>query len=446
MTVHVYVGPTVEAGTVRDILPRAELHPPIRHGDLLCLRTTPSDIVLVIDGLFLHAPPVRHKEILRVLARGTRVVGASSMGALRAAELDRFGMLGVGTVFEMYRTGGVTADDEVAVTHDDGEGFTQYSDALVNMRHAVKAATAEGVVTGAVGAAIISVARDMPFSVRSWPNVQREAAGNERLTLAILAIREFLSSRPEHANIKRTDAIVAAHTVRAMEKTSGESPSWAEHPSWQTVHLSTWASRYAAGDGRAARTLGAFRYQQIYDQGFPDRWRDWVLRSCSDIFSDTRVPQEAADYWLTPDERRALDDGERQRRLLVRSYRIRTDFRPPFGPITGDFLAQPVDAAALARVDECQRIEQQLTKAAGRALRPLRAALVLEHVAEVWHLPPQDYPALEAHARDRAFLGIDEAVDAARPFLLGHLHRSGAVRSRPGERIDQRQHGQREDR
>ena len=42
---------------------------------------------LIIDGSFQSQPAVRHKEILWALSRGIPVIGAASMGALRAAEL-----------------------------------------------------------------------------------------------------------------------------------------------------------------------------------------------------------------------------------------------------------------------------------------------------------------------------------------------------------------------
>ena len=48
------------------------------------------------------------------MAAGTQVFGAASMGALRAAELAPFGMIGVGAIFAAYRDGRLTGDDEVA--------------------------------------------------------------------------------------------------------------------------------------------------------------------------------------------------------------------------------------------------------------------------------------------------------------------------------------------
>jgi hypothetical protein len=68
----------------------------------LQLTVSAGDIVIIIDGLFYHTAPVRHKEILILLAQGVTVIGAASMGALRAAELHPYGMTGVGSIFDAY--------------------------------------------------------------------------------------------------------------------------------------------------------------------------------------------------------------------------------------------------------------------------------------------------------------------------------------------------------
>ncbi|MBP5873147.1 hypothetical protein F3K24_43140, partial [Streptomyces sp. LBUM 1485] len=50
-----------------------------------------GDTAVIIDGLYHQAPALRHKEIIAAMARGVRVIGAASIGALRAAELAPFG-------------------------------------------------------------------------------------------------------------------------------------------------------------------------------------------------------------------------------------------------------------------------------------------------------------------------------------------------------------------
>ena len=59
----------------------------------------------LIDGYFDGVPAVAHKEILWALDQGIRVLGAASMGALRAAELAPFGMEGVGAIWRDYADG-----------------------------------------------------------------------------------------------------------------------------------------------------------------------------------------------------------------------------------------------------------------------------------------------------------------------------------------------------
>ncbi len=93
----VFLGPSLDVTTAETILPGATFLPPICQGQLLSAvdRHQPG-VVGIVDGEFGQSLSVWHKEILHVLGRGVRVFGASSMGALRAAECDVYGMEGVG--------------------------------------------------------------------------------------------------------------------------------------------------------------------------------------------------------------------------------------------------------------------------------------------------------------------------------------------------------------
>jgi TfuA protein len=109
----VYLGPSLPRAQAMQLLD-ADFRPPVRRGDLM---ECPNDrVVVIIDGEFGQSLSVSPKEILQLLDRGTRVIGASSMGALRAAELESCGMVGCGWVFESYRSGRIVRDDEVALT------------------------------------------------------------------------------------------------------------------------------------------------------------------------------------------------------------------------------------------------------------------------------------------------------------------------------------------
>lgn len=122
-------------------------------------------------------PSVWHKEILWAMSQGIHVFGAASMGALRAAELAPFGMVGVGEIFDAFRSGRLDDDDEVAVAHGAAEhDFRALSDAMVNLRATFRGAQSAGVIS-AVGAELLeATAKNMPYSERRYETVLRAAA------------------------------------------------------------------------------------------------------------------------------------------------------------------------------------------------------------------------------------------------------------------------------
>jgi TfuA protein len=91
---------------------------PAKRGDVYKEAFRAHQIVL-IDGRFNQVFSVSPQEILEALDGGVRVIGAASMGALRAAECWRYGMIGVGKIFEAYKSGEVEDDAWVAMTYDE---------------------------------------------------------------------------------------------------------------------------------------------------------------------------------------------------------------------------------------------------------------------------------------------------------------------------------------
>src|SRR6188472_4715239 len=142
----VFLGPTLPLDEARAVLD-AQYLPPAGNGDVLRAALRRPRAIALVDGVFERVPAVWHKEILFALSEGVHVYGAASMGALRAAELDAFGMRGVGTVYRAYAEGVLEDDDEVAVAHAGAEdGFRALSDAMVDVRATLAAALSAGVV------------------------------------------------------------------------------------------------------------------------------------------------------------------------------------------------------------------------------------------------------------------------------------------------------------
>lgn len=163
MTAIVFAGPSLWRARLPS-LAGVELRPPATCGDMLRAARERPDAIALIDGVFETGPSVWHKEILAVLAERVPVFGAASLGAIRAAELHAFGMIGIGSVFDAYRTGEIDRDDAVMVSHAPAAlGYRPLTVALVD----VMAATVAW--QGGDRAVILSIAARMSFRDRTWP-------------------------------------------------------------------------------------------------------------------------------------------------------------------------------------------------------------------------------------------------------------------------------------
>ena len=134
----------------------------------------PHDIKIVgiIDGVFHQSLAVSPKEIIALLDRGVRVYGASSIGALRAAETHMYGMIGVGEIFAMYRDRVIDADDEVAVAYDPVTDRA-VSEPLVNIRSALRLAVEQAIIPDHEAGEIISTMKGIYYPSRSYELVGR---------------------------------------------------------------------------------------------------------------------------------------------------------------------------------------------------------------------------------------------------------------------------------
>jgi hypothetical protein len=216
MKIVVFLGPSLPLEKARAVLPDALYLPPAKQVDLLsAVGVHRPDVIALIDGEFGQSLSVWHKEILYALDQGVAVYGASSMGALRAAETADFGMIGVGRVYEMYASGEINDDDEVALAHALGEsGYRPLSEPMVNLRATFQQACEEGAVDVAVCERLTTIAKSLYFPERSVDRIlsEAEAAGLDRLALA--AMRAFI--RTSYVDLKQRDALQLLATIRDL--------------------------------------------------------------------------------------------------------------------------------------------------------------------------------------------------------------------------------------
>jgi hypothetical protein len=165
----IFTGPSLPAAEVARRLPGTRVEPPAARGDLDRLRAEGHGTFLILDGVFAHRLALPPAEIVAALREGARVIGAASLGAIRAAECWPAGMEGCGAVYRLYRLGVIADDDEVAVATDPERGFAAISVALVNLRYAVLAALRSGRLDRARAEGVLAAARATHFARRTWP-------------------------------------------------------------------------------------------------------------------------------------------------------------------------------------------------------------------------------------------------------------------------------------
>ncbi|CCM79020.1 TfuA-like protein [Rhizobium mesoamericanum] len=197
----VFLGPTLRLTEAQAALDAIYLQPVAQGDILLAAHAFHPKAMVIIDGQFEDRPSVRHKEILWALAQGIVVIGAASMGALRAAELAPYGMIGVGLIFRWYRRWMLAPDDAVAVQSGPAElGFPPVTDALIDLQKTFSHLMRQGHVSAAQRDCLTAAARRMNFRDRSFEKILR-AEGWRR--------EEIASLRREFVRQKALDALLA---------------------------------------------------------------------------------------------------------------------------------------------------------------------------------------------------------------------------------------------
>ena len=223
----VFLGPSLpadEAGTILD----AEYRPPASQGDVYRVLAAGVDTIVLLDGAFHSTPSVWQRELLDALEDGITVVGGASMGAIRAAELEPFGMQGSGTVFRWYRDGVIDGDDEVALRHADADhGFRALSEPLVNIRATLAAAVSDGCLGAEAAAALVEQAKATYYPDRCY---QQLLAGPLARGWPI-AVRSRLTRflRHQAIDLKRADATETLRGVAEMSAAGGDRAAWRRH-------------------------------------------------------------------------------------------------------------------------------------------------------------------------------------------------------------------------
>lgn len=441
MSAVVFRGPSLRQ---EDIAPYGgfEFRPPVRQGELYAAARARPKAIGIIDGYFDGQPAVLHKEILWAMTRGIAVFGASSMGALRAAELHSFGMRGVGRIFEAYRDGELTDDDEVALIHGPPEtGYVLLSEPMVNIRATLDKAVAEQVIDETAAARLSAAAKARFYQLRSWPELLSDIGNPHKA--------EKLSAwlRTGKVDRKREDGL---DLLKQMDAFMRGGASW-EPPRFHFEWTENWHNAPWRNEQLASARVPAAEEDAILDElrlrgEYGELRRDALLRLLARSEDDAAPDRQAI--------KRATGEF-RTRRGLMRQADVANWARENGTDLAGverlvadnariETLARARDAdlrqGMLDRLRELDRFAGYRERALARQRLPARLpASMPRALLAAWYfekhlgLPvPED---LANHAASLGLANVDKFYELlAREYTFASAHTSSNDSGAAGER------------
>lgn len=190
----IFIESTLSHIDARKAYPDGDFYKSIKKGDLLKIISKGYSTIVIVDGGFDWTPSIWHKEIMIAIKMGVVVIGASSMGALRAAELRDEGMLGFGCVYKAYLDDPMKSDDEVAISFDRITGESTL--ALINLKQSV------GRCINVENNKVITKLENIHFTERTWGAIKNKLDENE-----------YTQVKENYIDIKRKDSETLLHKL-----------------------------------------------------------------------------------------------------------------------------------------------------------------------------------------------------------------------------------------
>jgi hypothetical protein len=232
----VFLGSSLPHSEAKKIL-SADYFPPVSRGDIYRIIASGVRTIVLIDGVFHSTRSVWQREILDALREGIEVIGASSMGALRAAELHPYGMVGHGRIFEWYKNGLIEGDDEVALCHGPDElEFCALSEPLVNIRSTLQNAVEDQCLSNDQARQLLDHSKRAYYPDRSYSHLLTCPALKSWPDRKI--IEQYLLTRA--VDQKRLDAIAILRCCAAGQQatmTAAVKPQESEPDIWRLERL-----------------------------------------------------------------------------------------------------------------------------------------------------------------------------------------------------------------
>jgi hypothetical protein len=213
----VFLGPTLSENGARKILD-ADYRPPAKEGDIVSvIHKEKPDIIALIDCEVFGINSVWHKEILNALQNGIKVFGAAQVGALRAAEMEDFGMIGTGKVFDKFKNNELEDDEEVLCKYIKRDnGYHRISESMVNIRYKFEKAKENGIIKSESFDKLITVSKSQFYQDRVMETILELAGQNGISEEELDKLKNSLAANSW--NIQKEDAVELLTSIAAFEE------------------------------------------------------------------------------------------------------------------------------------------------------------------------------------------------------------------------------------
>jgi hypothetical protein len=202
---------------------------PAQMGDVEGAVAGGATAIGIVDGHYQQVGAVWHKEILLALSQGVAVYGAASMGALRAAECEAFGMIAVGSIARLYCTGELCDDADVALTNGPAElGFPPLTEPMVDVEATAAHLVARHLVSPSGAATIIAAARELFFADRTVEAIFARIDTPRAARLHEL----YLAHRVSQKTADALELLDVLKSLQSADAASGPTFRFANSPFW----------------------------------------------------------------------------------------------------------------------------------------------------------------------------------------------------------------------
>ncbi len=202
--VTIFLGPTLSINEAKKYISNVDFKSPAKRGDIENEILIGTDIIGLVDGMFHEYSAVGHKEILNGLRKGIKIIGASSMGALRAYEMSKYGMIGIGKVYQLYKNHVIDSDDEVAVLCDP-YSYSQITESLVDIKETLEKAFRHNIITKENKKELIKIAKLTHYKNRTYEYIFSKFKERTNNINSYLKIEDWISHNK--ISIKKMDCI-----------------------------------------------------------------------------------------------------------------------------------------------------------------------------------------------------------------------------------------------